>query len=162
MTIPQKVATHRANLFSAICQIVSTEYQPRIPAEVFPMTNRRLNAPTHNLRVLGKSVFFGMQSLDLSAAPMTLLLYRAFLESPMHRLNRFELARAIYGIEDPTQCSERFWAATRLNITKLISRARKQAKENLSVGFPTEINWFPHNSVEDAWELMLVKDRSRH
>jgi len=90
MIIPPNVVSHRANLFSAICQIASSEIGA---AFELPTREQRLQRPaasTNELkshprfgqelasfarkrpRIVGRSVFFGANSIDLSGAPLTL------------------------------------------------------------------------------------------
>jgi len=175
MIIPQKVVSHRANLFSAICQIASSEVgtvfelspkDNRISNYLSSSNNKRLG---HNLgqhlisfarkrpRIVGKTVFFGSNSLDLSGSPMTLDLFKTFLESKSHRVTKFDLAKRVYGIKNLNELSPRYWSATKLNITKLISRARKQASECLSPD-DTSVSWFSYNSMTDAWELYSIRE----
>lgn len=140
---------HRAKLFSAICQIAVAEVNAITPK--IPDSGARLRP-----LIAGNCVLFRGRSLDLSAAPMTLELFRTFLESENHRATRFEIARKVYGIVDPEQKSERFWSATKLNITKLISRARKQAASQLSPD-GVDIMWFTFSPSEETWDLYTLR-----
>ncbi len=90
---------------------------------------------------------------------MTLDLFKTFLCSKNHRVTKVDLAKSVYGIKNPGDLSSRYWAATKLNITKLVSRSRKQATESLTPGDPA-ISWFSYNSIADAWELYSIRDNT--
>jgi hypothetical protein len=141
---------HRAKLFAAICQIAVAEVHP---------IDQKQTAPGARLRpvIAGYCVIYRGRSLDLSAAPMTLDLFRTFLESDDHRATRFDIARKVYGIVDPETRSERFWASTKINITKLISRARKLAAAQLSPSGEEGMTWFTFNPTDEYWDLYALK-----
>lgn len=109
--------------------------------------------------MVGRSVIFQGHSLDLSSSPITLDLFKLFLNADGKAVTKFDIARRVYGVVNPETLSARYWAATRVNITKLISRARKQAASTLSPKRNDEIAWFPYNTVEDAWELFSLKPK---
>ncbi len=177
MIIPQKVVSHRANLFSAICQIASSEIGTvfEIPLREQQLANSFIwptdavseqkmgrylaNFARKRPRIVGRSVFFGSNSVDLSGSPLTLALFKTFLDSRSHRVTKFDIAKRVYGIKNPGDLSSRYWAATKLNITKLVSRSRKQALDYLSPGDPS-IAWFSYNSIADAWELYSIRDNT--
>ena len=177
MIIPQNVVSHRANLFSAICQIAGSEI-----GNVFELQQRlsqlsnttlrsrqyvKMEAYGQHLapfarkrpRIVGRSVFFGSNSVDLSGSPLTLELFKTFLEKANHRVTKIDLAERVYGIKNPEELSSRYWTATKLNITKLISRSRKQAMECLTPD-DRNISWFSYNSIADAWELYSMRDET--
>jgi hypothetical protein len=175
MIIPPNVVSHRANLFSAICQIASSEIgtvfdyparEQRFSSQ-FSSSNTQQRHPNlgphlanfarKRPRIIGRSVFFGANSLDLSGSPLTLDLFKTFLASKNHRVTKYDLAKRVYGIKDSNEISPRYWAATKLNITKLVSRSRKQAMEHLSPN-DRSISWFSYNSIADAWELYSISD----
>jgi hypothetical protein len=175
MIIPPNVVSHRANLFSAICQIASSEIgtlfefpvkEQRFSNQLasFSASRQHINLGPHlttytrkRPRIIGRSVFFGANSLDLSSSPLTLDLFKTFLASKNHRVTKYDLAKRVYGIKDSKEISSRYWAATKLNITKLISRSRKQAMEHLTPN-DQSISWFSYNSIPDAWELYSISD----
>ncbi len=177
MIIPQKVVSHRANLFSAICQIASSEIgavfefplkdQTQVKTSLWtkdPSADRNMGQHLASFarkrpRIVGRSVFFGSNSVDLSGSPLTLELFKTFLGSKTHRVTKFDLAKKVYGIKNPGDLSSRYWTATKLNITKLVSRSRKQAIAGLSPGDPS-ISWFSYNSIADAWELYSIRDNT--
>jgi len=177
MTISQRLESHRANLFSAICQIASSEVGPsfemslkdQLPSNVLSRSIGFTGIPDFaphlahlarkRPRIVGKSVFFGSNSVDFSGSPMTLDLFKTFLESKNHRVTKFDLAKRVYGIKNPRELSPRYWNATKLNITKLVSRARRHAMEGLSPN-DESISWFSYNSIADAWELYSIRDKT--
>lgn len=149
--LPKEMSNeHRAKLFAAICQIAVAEVQP---INQKPATKGARLRPV----IAGPCVIFRGHSLDLSAAPMTLDLFRTFLESDDHRATRFDIARNVYGIVDPETKSDRFWASTKINITKLISRARKLAAARLSPGCDEDMTWFSFNATDEIWDLYTLK-----
>lgn len=164
MHLPQRTVSHRANLFSAICQIASNESTPA--ARILPLPARKRANETEMIKsrrlplIVGKSVIFGTRTLDLSGSPMTLELYKSFLETAGHRVSKYDLAARVYGVEDPTSRSDRSWNATKLNITKMISRSRKQAAATLSPDDNKEIAWFSYNPVDEVWELYSIRGDS--
>lgn len=152
-SVPGQYQTqHRANLFNAICQIAVQE--------LGSIPTRKHSLP-HTIRpmVVGRSIIFGGHSLDLSSSPITLDLFKLFLDADGKAVTKFDIARRVYGVANPENLSDRYWAATRVNITKLISRARKHASSSLSPLRNDEIAWFPYNTVQDAWELFSFKPK---
>lgn len=164
MQLPQRTVSHRANLFSAICQIASNESTPVARVLTLPAQKR---VPEHEMiksrrlpLIMGKSIIFGTRTLDLSGSPMTLELYKSFIEAAGHRVSKYDLAARVYGIENPKSRSDRSWNATKLNITKMISRSRKQAAATLSPDNNKQIAWFSYNPVEEVWELYSIRGDS--
>lgn len=163
MQYPQSTVSHRANLRPAIRQIVSNK--SAASAHILPLglsraTEQQMIKARRLPLIVGKSVIFGTRTLDLSGSPMTLELYRTFIEAKLHRVSKYDIAARVYGVLEPETRSERSWNATKLNITKMISRSRKQAAETLSPDDNHEIAWFPYNPVEEVWELYSIRGNS--
>ena len=163
MQIPQSTVSHRAKSFQAVRKIVSNE--PGSSANIMPLglsrtTERQMIKARRLPLIVGKSIIFGTRALDLSSSPMTLELYRTFIEAQMHRASKFDIAARVYGVLDPENRSERSWNATKLNITKMISRSRKQAAETLTPDDNHDIAWFSYNPVEEVWELYSIRGNS--
>jgi hypothetical protein len=103
----------------------------------------------HGLYVVGSEVHFEGQVLDLSEFYLTLRLFRLFAIAKDGRCGVREVCAMVYLISPNPEHTKRYRKSARVRAVKLISRARRLAKQWLS----RELDWFSYERKSRTWTL---------
>ena len=109
--------------------------------------------------IIGRTIFFGGASMDLTTKPQMLRLFEVFLRHGGGYLQRDRIVEQLYNVKTE-DLSARLLTSLRNNVVKLVSRARASAAECFcasSVG----ANWFVHDYKSRSWKLMEPLSRAR-
>lgn len=93
----------------------------------------------------------GVHSVDFSSKRRLLEVFKVFLASPLHSIDRTDLIKAMSTIETPT-ASQRLNRCQAHNAIKTVSRARLFLEENIRGGYEN-VEWFPYIKRTGTWRL---------
>ena len=107
-------------------------------------------------RVVGRNIYCGDYKVHTDRKPLTLELFKIFLEEPLRPHAREYLIYRIYHIEIEACRSEEYRRTVVNNIVKLVSRARVQIEEATKGTVFDQIQWFSYDKVTAKWRFMSI------
>ena len=112
---------------------------------------------TFKINKTSKTIQFNGQTVSLEKKKKLFRVFESFHQSPESVINRSSLVNDVYLENQSKPLSDRQNNCHNHNVVKLISRARKLAKNSFDKKYDTSLDWFPYDPYSKTWILNRAK-----
>jgi hypothetical protein len=105
------------------------------------------------IEVFDKAIECNGHRLNLVGKPMSMKIFKVFLQRQGVPITKEELLRQVYGDVYVRKFSGRYLEIAAANLVKMISRVRTQAQRHLTHGENAGIDWFVYDQYQRTWRL---------